>query len=184
MIARKTSTLLHTELEELQQLLALPDTRESAIQRYLEQHPALFQALGYVNVYPQVVLARDDGTSLRPDFILEPAGRDWCDILDIKVPQMKTVVGSRDRQTLAAHIHELSAQLREYSAYFEDERLAKRIEDVYGIKCYKPRLIGIVGRDPKTDDERQLRRLMTAYSDVDIVTFDQLLCLAQTRLLI
>ncbi len=183
-VANRTSTLLHNDLAELQQILSTPDIKESAIQKYLEQHLAVFQALGYINVYPQVVLARDDGTSLRPDFILEPAGRDWCDILDIKIPQTRTVVGTRDRQTLAAHIHELTAQLREYSAYFEDERLAKRIEDVYGIKCYKPRLIGIVGRDPKTDDERQLRRLMTAYADVEVITFDQLLRLAQTRLLI
>jgi hypothetical protein len=140
--------------------------------------------MGYRNVYSQVVLAREDGTSLRPDFILEPLGRPWCDILDLKLPTGSIAVGRRDRKALASAVHELVAQLREYAAYFEDERLAKRVQDAYGIRCYRPRLIGVIGRDPNLADERQKRRMMTAYSDVSVVTFDELFKIARSRLLI
>lgn len=157
--------------------------KEVEIQRFLESFPEVFQALGYVNVYPRVVLQRDDDTALIPDFILQPIGDEWCDILDIKLPRKALVVGRRDRKTLAAGIHELVAQLREYGAYFEDTKYARRIRDRYGINCYRPRLIGVTGAAVEADD-RQLRRLMTAYADVRLISFDQLLAIARSRILI
>ena len=183
-IANRTGYLLHDDLAELEGILSDPRVKEGTIQNWLQRHDSVFRAMGYVNVYPQVVLQRDDGTSLRPDFILEPASRGWCDIMDIKIPRMQTVVGKRDRKTLSSYIHEVVAQLREYSAYFENDKWTRRVEDVHGIKCYRPRLIAVIGRDPKLADAGQLRRLMTAYADAEIVTFDQLLRIARTRLLI
>jgi hypothetical protein len=183
-IASRTHALLRKDLDYFEQILREPKQKERVIQKYLEAHPEIFHAMGYANVYPQVILERADGTSLRPDFIIEPIGEDWCDILDIKIPQMSVVVGSKDRKTLSSAIHQLAAQLREYRAYFENENLAKRIEQIYGIKCYRPRLIGVVGTNPYLLDERQLRRLMTFYTDIQVLTFDKLLELAKSRLLI
>jgi len=183
-IAEKTATLLAPQICELELLLRNRRVREAEIQKYFERSPALLEALGYRHVYPQVVLQRDDGTFLRPDFIVQPTSDEWCDIVDIKLPRMRTVVGIRDRKTLAAAVHELAAQLREYAAYFDNEKLSRRVEQLYGIKCYRPRLIGVIGTDPRLADDRQMRRLMTAYSDVKILTFDQLLQHAKNRLLI
>jgi hypothetical protein len=183
-IAEKTATLLAPQICEFELLLRNRRVREAEIQKYLERSPALLEALGYRHVYPQVVLQRDDGTFLRPDFIVQPTSDEWCDIVDIKLPKMRTVVGIRDRKTLAAAVHELVAQLREYAAYFDNEKLSRRLEQLYGIKCYRPRLIGVIGTDPRLTDDRQMRRLMTAYSDVRILTFDQLLQHAKNRLLI
>jgi Domain of unknown function (DUF4263) len=183
-VAEKTASLLAPQISEFESLLANKRVREFEIQTYLERSPTLLQALGYAQVYPQVVLQRDDGTFLRPDFIVQPTSDEWCDIVDIKLPTMQTVVGVRDRKTLSSAIHELAAQLREYSAYFENENLSRRLEQRYGIKCYRPRLIGVIGTDPRLADDRQMRRLMTAYSDVRILTFDQLLLHAKNRLLI
>jgi Domain of unknown function (DUF4263) len=182
--ARRTRELLEPELSEFEELIRGSRTKERDIQRFLELHPAIFQRMGYQHVYSQVILEREDGTSLRPDFILEPLGRPWCDILDLKLPASSIVVGRRDRKTLASAVHELIAQLREYAAYFEDERLSKRVEEAYGIRCYRPRLIGVIGRDPNLADERQKRRMMTAYQDVSVVTFDELARIAKSRLLI
>jgi hypothetical protein len=183
-IARKTGALFRNEIQQLNNILGQTKPREAAIQQYLEENPAIFKSLGYVKAYPQIVLERDDGTSLQPDFILEPIGGEWFDILEVKLPHIATVVGRRDRKTLAAVIHSMAAQLREYAAYFDDPRLAKRIEDIYGIKCYKPRLIGIIGHGSEENDDRQLRRVMTSYADLQIITFDQLHEIAQARLLV
>lgn len=185
-IAEKTGALLQPEITGFEQVISKPRIQESEIQTFLEQHPNILKALshGYTRLYSQVVLHREDGTSLRPDFILEPVGSSWCDILDIKLPDNEMVVGRRDRKTFSAAVHELAAQLREYAAYFEDPRLQKRVEEVYGIKCYKPRLIGIIGHDPRLEDERQLRRVETLYSDIEILTFERLLAIAKSRPLI
>ena len=183
-LARKTGLLQSDELEQLEYLINDSQTQESHLQAFLEKHTAVLRAMGYGHIYPQVVLEREDGTSLKPDFILEPVHDEWCDILDIKRPQVSTVVGRRDRKAFSSAVIELLAQLREYAAYFEDAHLAKRVKDRYGIKCYRPRLIGIIGRDPRLVDEMQLRRMMTSYADARILTFDQLLRMAKSRLLI
>jgi hypothetical protein len=185
-VAEKTGSLLRPEIKGFEEKLNQRSLKESQVQTFLEQHPNILKMLGYGynRIYPQVILQREDGTSLRPDFILEPIGSNWCDILDIKLPDKSVVVGGRDRKRFSAAVEELIAQLREYSAYFEDTRLAKRVEEIYGIKCYKPRLIGIIGRDPFIEDERQLRRLETQYTDVDVLTFDRLLEIARSRPLI
>lgn len=182
-IARKTGAILESEIQGLEDLVNGPSVKEAKIQSFLEQHPNILRALGYnyTHIYSQVILQRDDGTSLRPDFILEPVGSEWCDILDIKLPDKPIVVGRRDRKTFSAAVQELAAQLREYAAYFEDARLSKRIEELYGIKCYRPRLIGIIGRSPRLANDRQLRRLETQYSDIQVLTFDQLLKIAKHR---
>jgi hypothetical protein len=183
-IAKRTQTLLRGQIAEFECLLNRPTTRELEIQQFLELHPQIFHAMGYGRVYSQVTLARDNGTSLRPDFVVEPIGSDWAEIIDIKRPYANLVVGGRDRRTLATGVHQLIAQLREYAAYFEDPKLATRVETKYGIKCYRPKLIGIIGRNPHEEDERQLRRLMTQYTDVSVLTFDRLLHLARSRLLL
>lgn len=183
-IAKKTNSLLRNELEEFEYLISKSKVKENEIQLFLEKHPNIIKSMGYSNIYPQLVLERDDGTSLRPDFIIEPIGQKWFDILEIKTPNANLVVGRRDRKTFSSAVNELIAQLREYSAYFESEKLCKKIEERFGIKCYKPKLTGIIGLNPSTQDERQLRRLMTAYTDIDILTFDHLLDIAKSRLLI
>ncbi len=184
-LARRTGSLFSAELRQFEELLNDPYLRESDLQHFLEKSRNIFGALGYGEVYSQVLLERDDGTGLRPDFLARPLGRQWFDIIDLKLPDANVAVGRRDRKTLAAAIHEMVAQLREYAAYFENEVWAQRIEANFGIRCYRPRLVGIVGRNPSgASSNRQIRRMMTAYADVDIVTFDQLLEIAQTRLLI
>ena len=130
------------------------------------------------------MLQRLDGSELRPDFILEPYDDMWCDILDIKLPNQSIIVGRKDRATLAAGIHEVAAQLREYAAYFEEEKHRKWVLEKFGLRVYKPRLIAVVGRDIRQMSDPEIRRAMTAYSDVHVMTFDQLIQHARSRLLL
>jgi hypothetical protein len=183
-IAQKTSAVFSEEISEFERLLNNPSTRERHIQSFLERHSTFLTGLNYANVYPQLVLERDDNTHLRPDFILEPFDDAWCDILDIKLPTQSLIVGRRDRAMLAAGISEVAAQLREYAAYFEEERYRKFVREKYGLKIYRPRLIAIVGRDFRGQNDIEIRRAMTAYENLKIMTFDELLTHAKSRLLI
>lgn len=183
-VARHTNTLIKRELQAFRDLLQRPRLKENDVGDFLEQHPDVFARMGYMQVIPQVVLERHDGSSLRPDFFLQPVGTDWWDILDLKLPKMPVLVGRPDRQTFSRHVTSLAAQLREYAAYFEDASLATRVEKKYGIKCYRPRLIGVIGTSPTVQDEREARRAMTQYADLSLRTFDDLLRVAQERILI
>jgi hypothetical protein len=183
-IAKQTQSILRSELASFEKLIARTDVSEKEIQDWLETHPWFFKSLGFAKVYPKVVLERETDGPLIPDFILEPAANTWCEILDIKRPEPTLIAGPSDRKRFSAAVSQLQAQLREYRAYFEDPRLAQSIEKKYGIKCYKPKLIGVIGREIPDAGTREMRRLMTSYSDTEIVTFDRLIKQSQARLLI
>jgi hypothetical protein len=131
-----------------------------------------------------VLLERDDGTSLRPDFILEPYQGDWCDILELKRPMPAIIVGANDRKSLSAAVHAVAAQLREYAAYFENPKYRRWVYERYGLKLYRPRLFALIGREPIGRDTEAVRRSMTCYTDIEVVTFDELLTIAKRRILI
>jgi hypothetical protein len=183
-IAERTAAVFTTQISEFERLINAPDTQERHLQAFLEQHPNFLRGLNYENIYPQLVLERDGQGSLKPDFILEPYADSFCDILDIKLPSQNLIVGRKDRATLAAGLHEVAAQLREYAAYFEERKYQKFVQDKYGIRLYRPRLIAIVGRDMKQMNDQEFRRAMTMYENLQIMTFDELLRHARRRLLI
>jgi Domain of unknown function (DUF4263) len=183
-IANTTGAVFSDEIREFETLINSNDAKELRIQRFLESHPNFLKGLNYENIYPQIILERDDDGSLRPDFILEPYDDAFCDILDIKLPTQKIFTGRKDRATLAAGLHEVGAQLREYASYFEQEKYRKLVREKYGLRVYKPRLIAIVGRDMKQMTEPQFRRALTVYDNLQFMTFDELLQHAKRRILI
>lgn len=182
--ASRTLGVFQNEVRQFEALINKRGVKEKELQVFLESHPNFLRGLNYQNIYPQVVLQREEGKSLRPDFILEPYKGDWCDILELKLPKPNLVIGRKDRDVLAGALHELAGQLREYAAYFENPKYQKWLYQTYGLRCYKPRLIGVVGRDMSKMTEPEIRRAMTCYADLEIVTFDKLLRVAKSRLLI
>jgi hypothetical protein len=168
----------------LERLLNDPRVQERQIEQLLLENPLFLRGLNYGNVYSQVVLPREGAPDLRPDLIAEPLGERWADIIDLKRPLGTILVGSESRVRLAGALTEAAAQLREYRAYFDDRALAKRVETELGIRCYKPKMVVIVGRDPSRYSADQQRRAMTAYPDLEIVTYDQLLRIARDQLLL
>jgi hypothetical protein len=182
-LAKQTGAILSSELAELKALLGSKPS-ENDLQKFFEKHESFFNVLGYRKVYPKVVLHRDDGTWLEPDFMLEPFDGEFWDILDLKLPSASLVVGTRDRMAFSAEVLQLISQLREYGAYFEQDKYRQRIQQRYGITAYKPRLIGIIGEDYDVSDKMQLKRVMTQYTDTQLITFSQLQRIAAQRLLI
>jgi len=183
-IARTTRAVFASQIDEFQQLINKQETKERDLQSFLERNPDFLRGLNYQNVYSQLVLERGNDGSLVPDFILEPYEDGFCDILDLKLPTQNIIVGGKDRATLAAGLHAVAAQLREYTAYFEQEKHQRFVKEKYGLRFYRPRMIAIVGRDMKQMTESQIRRAMTVYPDLQFMTFDELLKHAQNRMLI
>jgi hypothetical protein len=173
-----------TAIEQLEALVNQPQVRESEIESLLVANPLFLRSLGYRDIYHQVVLPRTAGPNLRPDVIAEPAGSPWAEILDLKLPSAKVLVGRGDRVRMSAALSEAVAQLREYGAFFDDRRAAAQIEHRLGIRCYRPKLTVIIGRDPSRFSPEEQRRALTAHPDLQVVTYDDLLRAARTRLLL
>jgi hypothetical protein len=116
--------------------------------------------------------------------MVQPVGEEWWDILDLKLPEIPMIVGQPDRKTYSALVHSLVAQLKTYAAAFDDPRVAKRVEQKYGIRAYKPKVVGIIGREVLPKGDREIRRAMTAYTDIEVMTFDRMREILHSRLLI
>jgi hypothetical protein len=183
-LASMTQAVFSREFAEFNHIVADLNATENDLQRFFERNDVFIRMLGYKRVYPKIILERDDGTNLIPDFIIEPIGAEWCDILDIKLPSQQTLIGSRDRKDFASSVHQLHAQLREYATYFDEEKYRKRVFSKYGLRAYKPKLIGIIGNNLDQADDVQIRRVMTQYDQFSMYTYEQLRRIASQRLLV
>jgi hypothetical protein len=181
---RRYWTMFRSQIATLEQILNEPGTKEREIEELLTSNPLFLNSLGYERVYHQIVLPRVGASDLKPDVIAEPAGSEWAEILDLKLPSASLVVGRQDRAAMSAALTEAVAQLREYAAYFDDREAAARIEERHGIRCYQPKMTVIIGRDPTRFSDDELRRALTAHPDLRVVTYDDLMRAARTRLLL
>lgn len=168
---------------ELEELINTPGVKEAEIEALLVRNPQFLRGLNYAETYHQVVLPLGDGQSLRPDVIAEPVSKDWCDVIDLKLPSEPVFVGGGDRPRLSQAIAQAASQLRQYAKWFDDRKVAGIVEEMYGFRCYRPRQVVIIGRDPRRFTEAQRDAARSAYADLEIVTYDQLLNAARSRLL-
>jgi hypothetical protein len=164
------------QLEEFEQLLNEPSTSESEYQHYFERHPHFLAGIEYENVLPHPILEREEDGALIPDFLLQPAGNQYADILDLKLPTEKLVVGRKDRLRFSSAVHEAIAQVREYRDYFEDQGRRERFASKYGFTSYRPSVAVIVGRTPAAQSEMKMRQIIDQLPpEVTITTYDVLL---------
>jgi hypothetical protein len=183
-IAAKTGAIFREEIEAFERLINGGARDEHDLQKFLERSPNFLGGLGYKNIYPQVVLHREEAEDLKPDFILEPCDTEYCDILELKLPTDQVIVGKPNRKRLAAVVTSAVAQLREYAAYFDEKKHRDFVFRKYGLQAYKPRLTLIIGRDVADLDDLEIRRSMTAYEGLEIMTYDGLLAHAKQRVLL
>ncbi len=175
---------LSQAIEELTELINLPNVSEVAIQDFFVKNPSFIMGDVYDQVLSQPILERiDDGSVWIPDFMLRPVGRKLCDILEIKLPQSRFVTRKGTRRIrLASEVHTAVAQLREYAAYFDEPRHRRLFSDKYGLSAYKPNRLIIIGRRPSWLDEYSSRDIESELLTARVRTYDDLLDEARMRL--
>ena len=151
-IANATRSYIRDEIEEFESLINSPFSNEYDIQKFIESHPKFLLGQDYQRLHPQVVLERKEQGSLIPDFLLQPFNKDFCDIVELKLPNAPLIVGKKDRQRFSSAIAEASAQLKTYRDYFDDSNQRKAIRERYGITAFRPKLAVIVGKAAEVDD--------------------------------
>lgn len=173
----KVNSFWRSQLDDFERLLNDKDSKESHFQNFFEQNPEVLMGLQYDRIIAQPILERipDEG-NLIPDFFLAPIGRSNADILDLKLPKEKLIVGKKDRKRWSSSIHEAIAQIREYRDFFEDPIRREKVRKRYGLTAYRPKAIVVIGRDtPEISEERFKQIEETTPNFVKITTYDQLL---------
>lgn len=166
----------HREIGEFEALLNDPRTPEAVYQEYFEKYSHYLKGIEYKAIYPHIALERDQGEgALIPDFLLQPISSKFVDILDLKLPTEKLVVGTENRKRLSQSVHDAVAQVREYRDYFENSNYREFISQKYGITSYRPKAIVVIGRRPTEITEEKMRQITSDIpSHLSIVTYDDL----------
>jgi hypothetical protein len=163
------------EVAALEELINDPAVNEPTLQQFFEAHPQVLAGVEYERIVAHPRLERTDQGDLIPDFMLEPKSGAFANILDLKRPQTKVVVGSRDRLRPSAAITEAAAQLREYRAWFDDPAHQQQFRNRYKMSAYRPSVIVVIGRDTDADPY-QLKRLWEDLPPaLSVLTYDDLL---------
>jgi hypothetical protein len=119
------------------------------------------------------------------------------DLLEIKLPSAELLrTDERGRRYISPALSEALGQLMGYLEYFnssyqtvfEDDTREERLEDLYG-SYYKPKGILLIGRRiaPKSRtgsnaEPKRLRRLLSYFHWIDVLTYDDLIERAQSLL--
>lgn len=169
-------------VQEVEDLINLPAVREHQLQQFFERNPGFLHGELYQEALPQIVLKRDGAGPLIPDFALKPLDPDGlCDLLDLKLPSKKLLVGSSNRRRLSQAVVEACAQLREYRDYFEVPHNRRLVEEAHGLRFFRPKMIVVIGRRGGVSPV-ELRRAEGDVPHLAILTYDHLLEQARHKL--
>ena len=166
------------EIEQFEALINRPDVIESDLQQFFEANPHFIVAAQLMHAIPHARLEREGGRLLIPDFILKPIvamKRDskW-EVLDLKTPQVKLLVGKQQRIHFSHHVMKAITQLRHYGEYFKDPGNSETVRRVLGHQLKHPKLAVLIGR-LQEDHIEALELAQSREPDVRIVTYDEIL---------
>jgi lysine biosynthesis protein LysW len=173
-VASSETLALQIAVEELESLINDPKTQERDLQDFFERNPAFILSDEYKKAHPHIVLTKDDGEKLIPDFALEPFDQNaLCDLLELKLPTTEVFVLKQRRMRFSASVMEACAQLREYSMFFDEEKNRITVRDKYGLLAFKPRMFVIIGRRGNVSPI-EVRKIEADLPNLHLRTYDDL----------
>jgi CheY-like chemotaxis protein len=146
-VVSSETSALQRAIEELESLINNPKSKENEFQDFFERNPDFILNDDYKAAHPHLVLTKDDGGALIPDFVLEPIDQNaLCDLLELKLPSAQVFVLKKSRKRFSSAVLEACAQLREYNIFFDEAKNREAIKERYGLFSYKPKMFVIIGR--------------------------------------
>jgi hypothetical protein len=150
------------------------DPREPALQQLLASNPWLFGS-EYSELLPRRSWTRDD----RLDFMLRRTADDYLEVIEIKTPFREPLLkydSSHDSYAPASPLSLALGQVIRYIEEIERDRDSILAKDGYDTLKVRARLI--IGRDGDPLMMAALRNLNSHLHRVEVLTFDQLLRIA------
>jgi cold shock CspA family protein len=168
-------------VEQLEELINDPKTKESDLQAFFERNPDLIKGVEHKKAHAHVVLSHESG-DLIPDFVLEPIQKDsLCDLLELKLPSSKVFTLKHNRNRFSSAVMDGCAQLRKYAEFFDDPKNRQLVSARYGLDAYKPKMFLIIGRKG-TVSSFERRQIEASTPDLTLRTFDDVLERSRSRL--
>jgi hypothetical protein len=160
--------------DELSALIGSPNVREADLQGLLQNNPWLFGS-EYSRLVSRRTWTRDD----RLDFMLRRTADDYLEILEIKTPIKQPLFRYDESHDSYAPGVPLSNAMGQVVRYIEEvERNRDSIIAKDGCDPLKIRARVIIGLDGDEDQQRALRNFNGHLHRVEVLTFDQLLRIA------
>lgn len=171
----------HSRLQRVNRLIELvgnSNTSETEITRFIsmpENHFILGMRFGATGIHAEEVCEwqSEKKPSIKPDFfVVQPNG--YANIVEFKLPTVNAnIVGSENRESLSSQINTYVSQTRSYWNYFEDPNNRRWFESKHGYRVYRPRRYLVIGRRWQFDSDTW-REIVSDYTDLEIVTYDDL----------
>jgi hypothetical protein len=161
--------------DELQRLVNTHESSEQVLQRHLAQNPWMFGS-EYSQLLDRRTWTRDD----RLDFMLRRTVDGFLEIIEIKTPFKERLLQydqSHDSYYPSSKLSLVIGQVMRYIEEIERSRDSIRSKDGYDPLKIRARII--IGRDGNDDEQSALRNLNAHLHRVEIITFDQLLKIAE-----
>ena len=179
-IVQPSSRFTDSSITALENLINL-SAPESDFQDFFEEHSEFLMALGsYDRIHPHLILERDVGGKLIPDFFLEKLNSKFCDICDLKRPIPDLVRRQKNRLRFRDAVMEAVAQLTEYRDWFDTPHHREKFHSRYGLSAFRPRAVAIIGRRQSFVDEIDRIKLESGLpSWIELKTYDDILQTAQ-----
>lgn len=181
-VASRESYDQESLIEELEELINGPGVKEIQLQEFFERNDQFLCGDTYEYAQPHIILQGPDSGAMIPDFALKPSNeKALCDLLELKLPGAKLVVGRGNRRRLSSAVFEAAAQLREYRDFFELHRNRDAVEEMYGLRFFRPRMLVVIGKRSEYSPI-DLRKAETDVPNLIITTYDDLVERARSRM--
>jgi len=174
-VASLESVRFKAVVEEFEHLINDSATTEAQLQAFFENHQDFLLDKDYSEARSHITLQKESGDALIPDFALKPWNtKSLCDLLELKLPSARILVGSDARARLSAAVLDAAAQLRDYRDFFENERQRAAVYKSYRLKFFRPKMFVIIGRR-KAEHAEAMRSAEGDLPNLTLRTYDDLL---------
>jgi len=162
-------------LNKLRELVINPNTVEHEFQKHLEINPWMFGS-EYSELLPRRTWTRDD----RLDYMLRKTVDDYLEIVEIKTAFEDALFLKDDSHDSYYPSSKLSPVIGQVTRYIEEvERNRDSILAVDDVDTLKIRARVIVGRDGTREHQAALRNFNAHLYRIEIITYDQLIKIAE-----
>lgn len=162
---------------ELFQLLLDRKASETDMHRFFEEHPAiLMQArMGIpISHAPRFAVPKDN----TPDFTFSPILGPWnakaAELMELKGPAER-VLRKGPHPGFTAKVMRAVDQVRDYGRYLGFPANLQAVLEMMGYVPEDSKLAVLIGREPKTDEERETLAQRQRELNVNVVTYDEIL---------
>ena len=162
-------------MNKLKLLVEDASTSEATFQKQLEQNPWMFGS-EYSEILPRKTWTRDD----RLDYMLRKTVDEYLEIVEIKTAFSESLFLHDNSHDSYYPSSKLSTVLGQVTRYIEEvERNRDSIIAIDGSDPLKIRARIIVGRDGNKEQQKALRNFNAHLHRIEIITYDQLIKIAE-----